>query len=207
MQGVGPQLCRVMGHVLEAVRIEKSHPRLRVQFLHLHGAVVIEGGIDDLPLHPHFQFQTVQPLFDLRIKNDSCLDLHVDLQSGRLQKLIDLRQGGNRSVRVFRMGPVEFHFLQFGKSVVHHSSVAAAGPVDGLVMDHHQFSVLRHLYIQLHAVRLLLHGKLKCLQCVFRRVRACAPVRPYLCFHGFSPFVAQNVGTPYSSSFPYPFVS
>ena len=185
MEGVGPQLRRIMGHVLKTVRIKESHPRPRVQLLHLHGAVVVEGGVDDLSFHPHFQFKAVQPFLNFRIKNDPGLNLHIDFQPGGLHKLIDLRQSGDCGIRIFRMGPVEFHFLQLGKGMVHHPSMSVAGPVDGFIVNHHQLSVLCHLHIQFHAVRLLIDGKLKCLQRIFRRVSAGAPVRPYFCFHRF----------------------
>ena len=49
--------------------------------LHLHHTVMIEGGINNFPLHSQSLFQPEQLFFYSGIKIDSRLDFHIDFQA------------------------------------------------------------------------------------------------------------------------------
>lgn len=65
---------------------------------------------------------------------------------------------------------MERKFFQFCQGIVSYIAFARAGPVNGLIVDHHHFPVFCKLYIQFDPVCSLLLGQMKSLKRIFRGV-------------------------------------
>ena len=151
---------------------------------------MIERRAPDPVKVPGPQDQVCHFLLDAFIFENTGLQFYVDADPRVLQQIEDLLQRGDPChFSVFRPGQRNVQFPQLRERTVPDKTAHAADTVHGLVMDHHDLSVFRQLYIQFYTVRAHLRSPSKSIQCILRHRTGSAPVAPnfrhcicHLCF-------------------------
>ena len=181
MQPGHARILRIFFHFKGHIAVQVGRLRLCIQTADFLYTVMIKRGIDNPVFHPGFSYD-IQCLFlYIRIPEYPRLQFNIHLHRSRLHIFQHFSQCRDPDPAITFHPVVKRKSVKFLQSVVPDKSFSRAGPVDGFIMDHHDFPVFCQLYIKFDPVRLLLPGQFKCRHRIFRSISAGSSVRKYFC--------------------------
>ena len=188
VNGIGLYILGVHPRVNKTIVVKEADFCVWIHLAELHENVVVEGGVKNSPLHAHFAFQLDELVPNAVVDHNVAFDFHIHKDVGIFHKPVYLTQRGNAGIGVVFVAVGEAELFQLLASHIHNASLAVGGAVHGFVVDHHEFSIRAFVHIKLNAVHAHFKRHFECGNCVFRRVCARSPVRPYLGCHVRSPY-------------------